>query len=379
MCRRSLGYDTMRIALVSGGYPPEPDGIGDHTCHLAREIARAHQVAVFTTSAIPRNQDGAVEVSGVFDATAPRSVRALGPAITGWGADRVILQYNPFGFGPRGWNPHLSRFLRTLRAEGIGIDVFFHETHVPPRIGKFLVLFAYQYPQFAAVCRSASRIFVSTGRWIPQVRRIRRDVTPRLVPIGSNIARATAAREVLRRKLGQSGTLLVVFGSAHPSRLIDWIAAAAAEVAQRQPDTTLVYIGEDGSLMRRACADRLPVIDRGFLPADEAGEQIAACDVMLAPFIDGLSTRRGSVAAAFQNGVPVVSTVSRWTDEILRGRENDGIILSPVDAGAAGYASRAVAAVLAAKNHNPERLRAFYARYFDWPVAAEALVCDTFL
>ncbi len=37
-------------------------------------------------------------------------------------------------------------------------------------------------------------------------------------------------------------------------------------------------------------------------------EAIAAMDIMLNPFTDGISTRRGSALAALQQGVPLVTT-----------------------------------------------------------------------
>ena len=39
----------MRIALLSGEYPPQPGGVGDYTRHLGQALlARGHEVFVFT-------------------------------------------------------------------------------------------------------------------------------------------------------------------------------------------------------------------------------------------------------------------------------------------------------------------------------------------
>jgi len=57
------------------------------------------------------------------------------------------------------------------------------------------------------------------------------------------------------------------------------------------------------------------------LAGDDVGDHLMSADCILAPFVDGLSTRRGSVVAAFQHGIPVVSTSSIWTDHLLLGQE----------------------------------------------------------
>lgn len=359
---------TPRLALVSGAFPPALDGIGDYTFRLARELAGS--VTVLTARQPSYTPLAGVEVRGVFDPAVRGSVRAIPEAVAACGAEWTVVQYNPFSFGPRGVNPGLVGALARTRQPGARrLAVMFHETHVPPRGWRFLVLFAFQYPQFRGLCRIADAVFVSSERWTGQVRRAGWRGPVVHLPVGANIDPPSLPRDAVRARLGLEGTVLGAFGSAHPSRLMDWIVRAAEGIA----GATLLYIGKDGAEIRRLAGPSLRWRDLGTLDAAEAGNALAACDLVLAPFSDGLSTRRGSALAALQSGVPVVSTETEWTDSCLRRREADGVFLSPVAAGSAAYA-QAVREALAGAAAAGRRARDFHETFFAWPVIARTLV-----
>jgi glycosyltransferase involved in cell wall biosynthesis len=51
-------------------------------------------------------------------------------------------------------------------------------------------------------------------------------------------------------------------------------------------------------------------------------------DLHLTPFIDGVSTRRGSFMAGIQHGVPTVATRGELTDRILRDADGEALLLA---------------------------------------------------
>jgi glycosyltransferase involved in cell wall biosynthesis len=57
----------------------------------------------------------------------------------------------------------------------------------------------------------------------------------------------------------------------------------------------------------------------GPLPAAEVAECLRACDLVVQPYPDGASTRRGSLMAALANGVPVVTTVGALSEPVWAG------------------------------------------------------------
>ena len=366
----------MRIGLLSGAYPPAVDGIGDYTYLLARELARHHEVTVFTGIQRSYTPDEKVSLVGVFDPARPAGIMNLPAAIAaGPPLDRLVVQYNPFGFGPRGFNPWLPLALSRLRKQ-VHLSLMFHETYVPCETAAQAGMRLWQVPQFYFLSRMAASLYVSCSRWLPAIRRTAGREAVHL-PVGSNIARSNLSRDEARRRLGIGSRALVlgVFGSAHPSRLLDWICGAAKKAASGAPETVLVYIGADGEALRPLLGPEIRFLDRGLLPGDVVGDSLMAADLLLAPFVDGLSTRRGSVVAAFQHGIPVVSTSSGWTDDMLRGQEERLVFLSPVEEGGDPFASLAcaVSRQVSLPDSRQPKLEEFYDGHFGWPSIARRL------
>jgi glycosyltransferase involved in cell wall biosynthesis len=367
----------MRIGLLSGAYPPAVDGIGDYTRLLALELAREHEVVVFTGCQEAYAASDHVPVVGAFDPAKPGTIRNL-PAVIAAGPalDRLVVQYNPFGFGPRGFNPWLPIVLSRLR-KGLRLSVMFHETYVPCEAVAQFGMRLWQIPQFYFLSRMADPIYASCSRWLAAIRRTtgREAIS---LPVGSNVARSGLSRDEARNRLGIRGgaPVLGVFGSAHPSRLLDWIREAANRVASQSPGTVLVYIGADGEALRPGLDPEIRFLDCGLLPGGVVGDSLVAADCLLAPFVDGLSTRRGSVVAAFQHGLPVISTSSVWTDPLLLGQERRLIFLSPVENGGSAFASltSAVSKQVRLPDQRQADLRDYHDEHFGWPSIARRLV-----
>jgi len=369
----------MRVGLLSGAYPPAVDGIGDYTHLLARELSLRHDVTVFTRCQNSLVADEGIRVRGVFDPARPGTIRNLDGAVAAEAVfDRFVVQYNPFGFGPKGFNPWLPLTLLHLRKR-LPVSIMFHETYVPCESPSRFAMRLWQIPQFVSLCRMGGPLYASCSRWLPPIRRAAgREAT--LLPVGSNIGRSLLSREEARERLGIGNGSLVfgVFGSAHPSRLVDWIFKAANCVAVNVRETALVYIGADGEKLRRGLDPGIRFVDCGLLAGDAVGDHLISADLLLAPFVDGLSTRRGSVVAAFQHGIPVVSTSSIWTDRLLMAQEERSIFLSPVHAGVDGFASlaKSVAAQLPFPDSRRISLKEYYGLHFDWPAVAAGLLGD---
>jgi glycosyltransferase involved in cell wall biosynthesis len=92
----------------------------------------------------------------------------------------------------------------------------------------------------------------------------------------------------------------------------------------------------------------------GSLPAEALSAHISACDVMLQPYPDGVSSRRTSAMVAFAHGVPIVTTAGPLTETIWH--EADAAAIVP--AGDADRLADAVAALL----QDPDRRAAIAGR-----------------
>ena len=365
----------MRIALLSGAFPPQFDGIGDHTWWLSQALAeQGHSVTVFTSFPSDRPEPAHVQVLPCFEAAKPQTIKAILPLLEkGDGFDWLIVQYNPFSFGNRGYAPGLITALRSVR---IPIACIFHETFAIPLWPPWqhIVMRLWQYPQFVSLVRIGRCHFVATERWLAQVRQWANGSSI-LLPVGANLPLCTLTKSEARKRLGLNPDALIlgVFGFAHQSKRTEWIGGAARRIHARFSQTEVLSIGQVGQWVRGACGET-PVHDHGFLPGPEVSLRLRAMDLFLAPLKDGISGRRGSIVAALQHGLPICSTVRNYTDTFLKNFASPAFSLVPHDNQElfSEEALRMAEKALQQPNFGHE-LKEFHDRHFAWPVIAEQM------
>jgi glycosyltransferase involved in cell wall biosynthesis len=255
------------------------------------------------------------------------------------------------------------------------LAVMFHETYVPPVNWKFKVMRFWQVRQYRELADLADVRLFSIEKWAEReaIRCPQRPASATVhVPVGSNLPFCQPLEAKSRDDLGIPPDAIVcgIFGSAHPSRLLDWLGAAVSELRSENFNVVVLYIGCDGEQVRKACSGA-SVFDQGRLTADEAARCFSAMDLYISPFIDGLSTRRGSVMAALQHGVPVVSTIGELTDKLFAESLHAVRLVDARDK------SQFVAAVKACAL-DPGNMGAngaeLYRSHFDWPQIALKVV-----
>ena len=363
--------------LVFPRLPPTPDGIGDYTACLAGALAEHSRVKILTTQPTHTPIPG-VAVRQAFALEPTRGVQGLLDAVAEDPPDWLVLQYNPFSYGRRGFNPHLPRVVRTLkqRHPALRLAVMVHEV-APPWLNARLVLMStWQLAQLWRLSRAADVLFVAIEPWVASFRRWFGKTPVHHLPVGSNMPYRPVARAEARRRLGLGDPTFVVgvFGTAHPTRLLDFVRAAATALRRETDAMQVLYVGPDGAQMQQRL-EGFPVYDAGRVPPEDASRYFAAMDVCLAPFRRGVSTRRGSFMAALQQGVATVSTYGSHTDMILQRANGQAFLLAPDDD--PNTFARYACALL----HDPARRtriagrgQALYQAAFDWNVLAAQLV-----
>ena len=344
--------------MVSSGYPPDVDGIGDYTWWLAKalaeelhsdhEMANAYasrsaavpEVMVLTRVGLDHRPQTGVQVSRFFDPKFPISFEALPETIRrdywnpGETIDWVVLQYNPFGWGKRGYCPKVPWALKRIRdnPDFPRLAVMFHETTAPPWPVKFAVMCLWQRPIFRHVCRLVEAAFVSTTKWIPQVRQASPSLPIQHLPVGSNIPVHRIPMNEARRSVNVDHDAVVagVFGAAHVSRLLDWICAAMLRLQQDYPKCILLYVGPDGARVVDACKG-VRVVDAGVVDSAQVGAHFCAMDFCLAPFVDGLCSRRTSIVSPAQHGVPVAGCSRPFMDQVFEDFAPELLLRSPAE------------------------------------------------
>ena len=240
----------------------------------------------------------------------------------------VILQYNPFSFGRWGFAPRLAidMICSRRRRPQVRRAVMVHEAFVPIESFKTLLMGAWQRFQLRALLRAADVVMVTTSSWIGL---LPSGCGAIAIPVGSNLPDRRERREQSRRALGadEDAVVLASFGSDHPSFLLDYVVGAANAVAAARGSVKLLCLGA-GTRPVTGLDARVELYRPGTQSSDELATGLSACDIYLSPFSDGLSTRRTTLMAALEHGLPVVGTDGSRTEPELR-REDRAIHWTP--------------------------------------------------
>ena len=349
------------VAVTYRGTGVEPDAILSYSEMLAGALNRTGQVTGSLVTAGPDSR---------WTAASRTDLASLPLAVGGF--DAVLLQYNPFSYGRWGVAPWLLRDLARLRRNGTPVAMMVHEAYLTSMRRRQRPIEAWQRFQIRALLSSVDAAFAATESLRDCLTRINPRIDVHHVPVGSNLPDRRASREETRRRLGlgEQDVALVAFGTGHPSQLASWVeraALSAADGSERQ--ITLLNLGA-GAHSLPSVPGKLAVRTPGRLPASELAEWIAAGDVFVAPFSDGVSTRRTTVMAALQHGLPVVTTRASSTDRIF-DEASPALSAAPVDALDEFSAHvRRLVENAGARRELGAAGRTFFEQHFSWLVIA---------
>jgi glycosyltransferase involved in cell wall biosynthesis len=360
--------------------PPSLDGIGDYTAHLAAALKTTSDVSVLTRSGELSPIDG-VALHGLFQFSDPSSMNAILPVIERDKPDWVILQYNPFGYGKWGRNltlPKVARRIAVMRPQ-TRFAFMVHEPYVQLENPKFCVMTTWQRYQFWALGQAADCVFCSIEHWAGRFQRWFPKNTVHHLPVGSNISLCKINPDEAKKRLGLDSKFVIgMFGTLHVSRLVDRLALAVEAALSNKRDVAVLYVGPNKDIVANSIK-HLPVklVADGALSAQEVSLRLQAIDLYVVAFNDGVSTRRGSLMAGLEHGLPTVGTKGVFTDNVFLNCDGDAIEL--VDAGDANAFSDKVK-ILSATANDSKRLclgrgaSELFQENFTWPKIADKMV-----
>ncbi|HSM54689.1 MAG TPA: glycosyltransferase family 4 protein [Candidatus Sulfomarinibacteraceae bacterium] len=327
----------MRIGLVTGEFPPMEGGVGAFTRELARSLAaQGHKIHVIThRDARPELPDGERYSLGQLREPVETEFGWLHPRAGRWRwgdvgriADIALrydlnilnIQYQAAAYNMR--SPAIN--VAPWRLRGLATTVVtYHDLRVPylfPKAGRLRRFFVTMMARLAhgAIVTNAED-YASLHLAEVEAQRLCQ------IPIGSNIAVHGVdadVQHVVRRKLSVRPTdfLLGYFGFLNESKGADTLLRAMARL---DDGVHLVFIGGKTGASDTAnnaafvqqletLVEELGLSDRvhwtGFVPDELVSAHMAAADLMVLPYRDGVSLRRGTLMAALAHGRPIIST-----------------------------------------------------------------------
>jgi glycosyltransferase involved in cell wall biosynthesis len=362
----------MRVGIVTGEYPPMQGGVGAYSRILASELGRqGHKVFVFSTRDA-QNTDVDVTLENRVKVWGPGSLRAVLRWSKQCQLDVLNLQYQTAAYRMSPWI-----HLLPLVMGHVPTVTTFHDLRYPylfPKAGhlrKWVV---------ALLARSSDGVIVTNHEDFEQLKHL---PNVRLIPIGSNI-RAKLPSDFdpyqWREKAGAGceDFLLAYFGLINRSKGLEILLQSVAKLGHEGIPVRLLIVGDVGTSdpTNAAYARQVnelieelgltPVVTRTGYLQDEAtvGSFLAASDLVVLPYLDGASYRRGSLMAAIGYTCAIVTSTPRVRVPAFIDGENVRLV-SPEDV-------EGVVTALRELYHDPElrqRLRqgaAVLAQHFAW-------------
>ncbi len=327
--------------ILTSEYPPQIGGVSDHTYAMAGAFgARGESVHVWCPPAPadgPTPELAGVAVHRTFGRFAPRDLRETGRALDACPAPRrLIVQWVPHGFGWRAMNIGFCAWLWNRARKGDRVELVVHEPFMPlDGPIRHVALGIVQRAMAAILLRAAADVWVTTPAWIDRLRPyspfrmlpFRWIPVPSTIPVVNDVQRARQLRE----HFTDPALCLAGHFGFGGGQAIELLAAAFQAIAE-QPGGHLVLIGRGGEEVREELLARVPdgasrLHVTGELGTGEISSWLSACDLVVQPYPDGVTTRRTTTVTALAHGVPVVTTSGALT-EAMWG-ESSAVALAP--------------------------------------------------
>lgn len=317
-----------RWAILTGEYPPQPGGVSDYTRLVAAGlVAAGDAVAIYAPRcATDSPPDPGVSVVRLPDHFGPRGLYALDRALARTKPDRILVQYAPHAYGCKAMNLPFAAWVATRARALAPVWVMFHEVAFPFswRPAKYALLAATHRVMARLVAGAAARVFASIPGWEPLIRRC----SPRTravewlgVPCTVGGAADPALVAAVRGRFAPGGGPLVGhFGTFGPP-ITDLLEPAAAALLRLSPPARLLLLGRGSDRFLKTFAVANPdlavrVSATGELPSRGVAAHVRACDLLLQPYPDGVSSRRTSVMTGLANGVPVATNLGHLSEPL---------------------------------------------------------------
>jgi glycosyltransferase involved in cell wall biosynthesis len=171
--------------------------------------------------------------------------------------------------------------------------------------------------------RTTRRVWVSIPAWERYLRpyALRRRISYRWLPVPSTVPVTFSADDVavIRAAVAPNREYVVGNVCGTYARHVSSMLAQVAPVVLNDDRAVLLIIGDGGSAWRDAFLSKHPhlsgrIVAPGRLTGHTLSCHIAACDVLVQPYPDGVTTRRTTAMAALAHGKAVVTNSGSLTE-----------------------------------------------------------------
>lgn len=330
--------------LITSEFPPQSGGVSDYTKLVADALAaEGDAIHIWCPAAggqVHGDTSNGVTVHREMARVSPADLQHVGGLLDAYqGPRRLLVQWVPHGYGYRAMNVPFCLWLwNRARRKGDVVEIMAHECFLPFRRWAWKQNFAalVQRLMTMILLRATRRVWISIPAWEKHWRPLAfgRPVDFSWLPVPSNIEviddpKGTSA---VRQHFRVNGNLVLghfgTYGRHDRARFKQLLPLLMGNGNKSR----IILMGRDSDLMLAELIEGRPDLAQsihatGTLDAEALSRHLSACDVMLQPCQDGVSTRRGTVMAALSHGRPIVTTSGRLTESIWH--DSQAVVLAP--------------------------------------------------
>lgn len=335
----------MQWHLITPEYPPDTGGVADYTRILAQGLSAAgDNVHVWC----PASSDVAVEPEGVIvhrdlGKFRPANLRRVGKQLDHSRHPlRILVQWVPHGYGFRSMNLGFCVWVWSRSAlRGDRVEIVVHEAflafgegswrqYVPAAIHRLMTI---------VLIRAASRIWVTTPRWEQCYRpyALGRRIPFRWLPIPTTIAPEATGPDCVenfRGRYARENDFVVGHFGTYGPRMASMLEPILLQLTRDSDELTILLMGAGSDTFLYRLVQKAPEVSRqihatGKLETAALSHHLSACDLLMQPYPDGVSTRRTSVMAGLSHGKPIITTKGAATEALWESSE--AVAVAPVE------------------------------------------------
>lgn len=327
-------------------------GVSDYTQMVARGlVAAGDEVHVWCPPAsgdASRVGTGETsDVAGVFvhrelGKFAPADLRRAGSLLDQFSAPRrLLVQWVPHGYGYQSMNlPFCWWLWRRAARRHDAVEVMVHEPYLAFGEGNWKQSGAAVVHRLMAMMllRAARRIWMSIPAWEESLRpyALGRTIPFQWLPVMSNIAVVddpAGVSATRSRYVHSDGQLIGHFGT-YDRNITELLLKTVPALLDGGSHQAVLFMGRGSESAREELLSQQPeltgrIYATGMLASHQLSLHISACDVLLQPYIDGVSSRRTSVMVGLSHSMPIVTTSGRLTESLWA--ESEAVALAPAE------------------------------------------------
>jgi len=321
------GAEVAAWHLVTSEYPPDVGGVSGYTWQLARAMASAGDEVHVWCPGPARPSAAGVAVHPELGSMSWTDLRRLDARLDAYPAPRrLLVQWVPHGFGYRSMNLGFCLWLARRARHGDRVELMVHEPYMEFnwRSPSHSAMAAVHRLMTLVVLSAARRVWIAIPAWEACLRpyALGRDLPMAWLPIPGCLepGEAVDTATVRARYAAPDRPVVGHFGS-HGTAITSLLDACVPALMANRSQPSLLLLGADGPLYRDALItrhrdwrDRVHAV--GFLDDQALAAHLGACDLLIQPYPDGVTSRRTSVMACLSQARPVVTTRGRLTEPL---------------------------------------------------------------